>query len=141
MSSRALISSVTDIRGPQSPRVRQDYTYALIFMQNGCRVAVPVIIGIFTRERNVKGRLGKLRLRPLAFSIVISLILSEIILRIATRSIPTYADVLANALEHPERLYAPYAQLTYNVHDLYANGGVVTMRISANRFIEPEPHG
>ncbi len=86
-------------------------------------------------------RFRKLRLRPLGFSILLGLVLAEIILRIATRSIPTYADVLANALEHPERLYAPYAQLSYNVHDLYANGGLVTLRVSANRFIEPEPHG
>lgn len=89
----------------------------------------------------MKRHSGKLRLRPLAFSIVVSLILSEIILRIATRSIPTYADLLANSLDHPERLYPAYAQLTYDVRGLYANGGLVTLRVSANRFIEPEPQG
>src|SRR5438552_40882 len=86
-------------------------------------------------------RLRNLRLRPLGFSILISLVLAEIILRIATRSIPTYADVLANSLDHPERLYPPYAQLTYDVRGLYPVGGLVTMRVSANRFIEPEPQG
>src|SRR5258708_1018011 len=83
----------------------------------------------------------KLRLRPLGFSILISLILAEIILRIAARSIPTYADVLANFLDHPERLYPPDAQLSYDVRGLYPGGGQVTLRRSANRFIQPEPQG
>src|SRR5258708_7573063 len=86
-------------------------------------------------------RFRKLRLHRLGISILISLVLAEIILRIATRSIPTYADVLANSLDHPERLYPPYGQLSYDVRDLYPAGGQVTLRVSANRFIEPEPQG
>src|SRR5258708_20019406 len=84
-------------------------------------------------------RFRNLRLRPLGFSILISLILAEIILRIATRSIPTYADVLANFLDHPERLYPPYAQLSYDARGLYPGGGQVTLRLSPNRFPEPHP--
>jgi hypothetical protein len=38
-------------------------------------------------------------------------------------------------------LYPPYAQLSYDVRGLYAGGEQVTLRISANRFIEPEPQG
>src|SRR5438477_9241551 len=109
MSSRALISSVTDMHVPQSPHVRQDYTYAGIFMQNGCRVTLQGIVrNVEWLARNTMRRFRKLRLHRLGFSILISLVLAEIILRIATRSIPTYADVLANSLDHPERLYPPY---------------------------------
>ncbi len=74
-------------------------------------------------------------------SVACALALGEIALRFFVRRPPQYQSILRNALEHPERLFAPGQDATYNIKGLYKGADTVRLRVSKSRFIEPEPQG
>jgi hypothetical protein len=83
-------------------------------------------------------RLGSLLFKT-SCALLVGLISMELLLHVFMPSTPDYGEVIAQSLEHPERLYPAKQTSTYDIHGLYDQASLVTLRISPNRFIEPEP--
>jgi hypothetical protein len=87
----------------------------------------------------MKELLGKLSL--LAISLIVSLFLSEAVLRQVVTPAPKYEEVLRRLGYHLERLFDPNISVRYNIRGLYEGASTVDLNVSKNRLIEPEPEG
>ena len=83
-------------------------------------------------------RIGSLLFKT-SCALLVGLMSMELLLHIFMPSTPDYGEVIAQSLEHPERLYPANQNSTYDIHGLYDQASLVTLRISPNRFIAPEP--
>jgi len=74
-------------------------------------------------------------------SLIISLGLSEILVRQTLSPPQKYEDILRNLLERPERLFNARSSTLYDIKGLYEGADVVELNVGKDRFIEPQPQG
>jgi hypothetical protein len=77
----------------------------------------------------------------LVMSVVIALGVAEVVLRQAISTPPKYNDIIRNLSDRPERLFAANTSVLYNINGLYEGADRVQLKVSKNRYIEPEPKG
>jgi hypothetical protein len=88
----------------------------------------------------MKALLGKVML--IVVSLMVACGFGEVVLRqVVPLPPPKYEDVLRVALDQPERLFVANQTASYDIKGLYEGADTIRLRVSKNRFIEPEPEG
>lgn len=87
----------------------------------------------------MKRLLGNISL--LMASLIITLGVAEIVLRQTISPPPKYEDIIKNLADRPERLFTANTFVLYNIRGLYEGAETVQLKVSKNRYIEPEPTG
>jgi hypothetical protein len=77
----------------------------------------------------------------LVMSLIVTLGVAEVVLRQAISTPPKYEDVIRKLVDRPERLFAANTSVLYNIKGLYEGADTVQLKVSKNRYIEPEPKG
>jgi len=86
-----------------------------------------------------KRLLGDLLL--LVTSLVVSIAVGEIFLRLTLSIPPTYEHIIKNLVDRPVRLFNANTSVLYDIKGLYEGADTVELNVSKSRFIEPEPTG
>ena len=87
----------------------------------------------------MKRLLGNLLL--LLSSLLISLGVAEIILRLIPSTPQSYEDIIKNLVDRPERLFTANTSLVYDIRGLYEGADTAQLNVSKDRLIEPQPRG
>jgi hypothetical protein len=77
----------------------------------------------------------------LFMSLLISVGLAEIALRLIVPAPQTYEDIISSLVEHPERLFKRNTSVLYDIKGLYEGANTAELNISRERLIEPQPRG
>ena len=86
----------------------------------------------------MKELLGKLTL--FVVSLIVAGGLGEVVLRqVVPLPPPKFEKIIRSLVNQPERLFVAYQTAIYDIKGLYAGADTIHLRVSKNRFIEPEP--